>query len=138
MELLEKRVKSRFSHRQINLFCDYSFEDYVEAFKSFLSLPADFSDREYRQKWEKQIEVEPSYVCHLFSLIMSGTVSLSVVLSLCLSPSLCLVCLSVCLSVCCSPVQELSLNAKVRAALKSQYDTFPDIGSLKSFLVSAR
>ena len=135
MELLEKRVKSRFSHRQINLFCDYSFEDYVEAFKSFLSLPADFSDGEYRQKWEKQIEVEPSYVCHLFSLIMPGTVSLSVILSLCLSP---LLCLSVCLSVCCLPVQELSLNAKVRAALKSQYDTFPDIGSLKSFLVSAR
>lgn len=57
VELLEKRVKSRFSHRQINLFCDYSFEDYVQVFKSFLTLPVDFSDEEYRQEWEKQIEV---------------------------------------------------------------------------------
>ena len=63
VELLEKRVKSRFSHRQINLFCDYSFEDYVEAFKSFLSLPAGFSDREYRQKWERQIEVRNHILC---------------------------------------------------------------------------
>ena len=57
VELLEKRVKSRFSHRQINLFCDYSFEDYVQVFKSFLTLPVDFSDREYHQGWVKQIEV---------------------------------------------------------------------------------
>ena len=37
--------------------------------------------------------------------------------------------------ICCS--QELSLNAKVRAALRTEYDIHPDIGSLKSFLVSA-
>ena len=30
MELLEKRVKSRFSHRQIHLFNSETFEDYLE------------------------------------------------------------------------------------------------------------
>ena len=106
VELLEKRVKSRFSHRQINLFCDYSFEDYVEAFKSFLSLPAGFSDREYRQKWERQIEVWNHNLClmqytHLCFVYWSHgawlspfpvapSVCLSPSLYQCLSPSLCL------------------------------------------------
>ena len=148
VELLEKRVKSRFSHRQINLFCDYSFEDYVEAFKSFLSLPADFSDGEYRQKWERQIEVW-NHICALcnthiaFCLLTSCClgVRLSLSLHLCVFSLHHCICESlphsVCVLVCCFPMQELSLNAKVRAALRRQYDTHPDIGSLKSFLVSA-
>jgi len=35
LDLLEKRVKSRFSHRQIYLFNDYSFEKYLEMVKFF-------------------------------------------------------------------------------------------------------
>ena len=30
VELLEKRVKSRFSHRQIHLFNSEAFDDYLE------------------------------------------------------------------------------------------------------------
>ncbi len=57
IELLEKRVKSRFSHRQVNLFCDYSFEDYVGLFKSLLTLPAEFEDGQYREEWNRNLEV---------------------------------------------------------------------------------
>ncbi|KAI9280173.1 origin recognition complex subunit 4 C-terminus-domain-containing protein [Umbelopsis sp. AD052] len=39
MELLEKRVKSRFSHRQIYLYPPSSFGDFSSATKSVLSLP---------------------------------------------------------------------------------------------------
>ena len=36
LDLLEKRVKSRFSHRQIYLFNDYTFEKYSEMAKFFM------------------------------------------------------------------------------------------------------
>ncbi|RNA44947.1 origin recognition complex subunit 4 [Brachionus plicatilis] len=36
LDLLEKRIKSRFSHRQIYLFNDYSFETYMEMAKFFI------------------------------------------------------------------------------------------------------
>ena len=36
LDLLEKRVKSRFSHRQIYLFNDYSFDKYMEMGKFFI------------------------------------------------------------------------------------------------------
>lgn len=38
LDLLEKRIKSRFSHRQIYLFNDYSFETYIEMGKFFIQL----------------------------------------------------------------------------------------------------
>ena len=57
VELLEKRVKSRFSHRQINLFCDYSFEEYLALLQDLVSLPAEISDRGYRSAWERQLKV---------------------------------------------------------------------------------
>ncbi|KAK2548014.1 Cyclin-dependent kinase 2 [Acropora cervicornis] len=45
VELLEKRVKSRFSHRQIHLFNSETFEDYMLIVRSVLSLPSNFKDK---------------------------------------------------------------------------------------------
>ena len=57
VELLEKRVKSRFSHRQILLFPHTEFDDYVSLARSLLTLPDDFEDSQYRQRWRENIEV---------------------------------------------------------------------------------
>ncbi|KFQ52191.1 Origin recognition complex subunit 4, partial [Nestor notabilis] len=40
LELLEKRVKSRFSHRQIYLMNSFDFKQYIRIFKEQLALPA--------------------------------------------------------------------------------------------------
>ena len=58
-ELLEKRVKSRYSHRHLHLFPNYKFEDYIEIFKSLLHLPSTFKygTLTYRQDWNKHINV---------------------------------------------------------------------------------
>ncbi|XP_074652517.1 origin recognition complex subunit 4-like [Tubulanus polymorphus] len=54
-ELLEKRVKSRFSHRQIYLFNNFSFTEYCDIFERYLTLPADFTDKSYAKKWNSHI-----------------------------------------------------------------------------------
>ncbi|XP_063285472.1 origin recognition complex subunit 4 [Pelobates fuscus] len=56
MELLEKRVKSRFSHRQIHLLNSFSFSQYLEMFQNQLSLPPDFPDSRFGAEWNKNIE----------------------------------------------------------------------------------
>ncbi|XP_013785091.1 origin recognition complex subunit 4-like [Limulus polyphemus] len=56
IELLEKRVRSRFSHRQINLFNQYNFDDYMNIVKNLLQLPEDFSDFLQRNQWNGHIE----------------------------------------------------------------------------------
>ncbi|XP_052824856.1 origin recognition complex subunit 4 isoform X2 [Octopus bimaculoides] len=56
MELLEKRVKSRFSHRQILLFNKLSFKEYTEVFKNYLKLPKTFPDSKFVSKWNDSIE----------------------------------------------------------------------------------
>ncbi|CAF0767753.1 unnamed protein product [Brachionus calyciflorus] len=38
LDLLEKRIKSRFSHRQIYLFNEFSFETYIEMAKFFIQI----------------------------------------------------------------------------------------------------
>ena len=57
VELLEKRVKSRFSHRQIHLFNNLSFEEYTSVFASSLVLPSDFHDKTFRKEWNANITV---------------------------------------------------------------------------------
>lgn len=42
LELLEKRVKSRFSHRQIYLFPSTNFGQFIEIAKGTLTLPQDY------------------------------------------------------------------------------------------------
>ncbi|NWY57473.1 ORC4 protein, partial [Chionis minor] len=56
LELLEKRVKSRFSHRQIYLMNSFDFKQYIRIFKEQLSLPAEFPDESFAQKWNNNIQ----------------------------------------------------------------------------------
>ncbi|XP_072882263.1 origin recognition complex subunit 4 isoform X2 [Hemitrygon akajei] len=56
LELLEKRVKSRFSHRQIHLLNAFSFRQYMEVFQQQLSLPKEFPDGRFAQEWNQNIE----------------------------------------------------------------------------------
>ena len=56
IELLEKRVKSRFSHRQIHVFNTMDYQQYTELFKTLLSLPEDFTDKDYQQQWQQHLE----------------------------------------------------------------------------------
>uniref|UniRef100_A0A8C2EBJ8 Origin recognition complex subunit 4 n=1 Tax=Cyprinus carpio TaxID=7962 RepID=A0A8C2EBJ8_CYPCA len=55
LELLEKRVKSRFSHRQIHLFSSLSFAQYVDAVRAQLSLPPDFPDPKFSDDWNHSV-----------------------------------------------------------------------------------
>ncbi|XP_057599947.1 origin recognition complex subunit 4 isoform X3 [Hippopotamus amphibius kiboko] len=56
LELLEKRVKSRFSHRQIHLMNSFGFPQYLKIFKEQLSLPAVFPDKIFAEKWNENIQ----------------------------------------------------------------------------------
>nr|XP_060632368.1 origin recognition complex subunit 4 isoform X2 [Anolis sagrei ordinatus] len=56
LELLEKRVKSRFSHRQIHLVNSFDFKKYLNICKEQLSLPPEFPEKQFSQKWNKNIE----------------------------------------------------------------------------------
>ncbi|OPJ79697.1 origin recognition complex subunit 4 isoform X2 [Patagioenas fasciata] len=56
LELLEKRVKSRFSHRQIYLMNSFNFKQYMKIFKEQLSLPAEFPDESFGQKWNNNVQ----------------------------------------------------------------------------------
>jgi origin recognition complex subunit 4 len=44
LDLLEKRIKSRFSHRQIYLFNEYNFDQYLEYAKYFIRMDKNFMD----------------------------------------------------------------------------------------------
>uniref|UniRef100_A0A5F9DHB9 Origin recognition complex subunit 4 n=1 Tax=Oryctolagus cuniculus TaxID=9986 RepID=A0A5F9DHB9_RABIT len=57
LELLEKRVKSRFSHRQIHLMNSFGFPQYVKIFKEQLSLPAEFPDKVFAEKWNENVQM---------------------------------------------------------------------------------
>ncbi|NXQ23376.1 ORC4 protein, partial [Alaudala cheleensis] len=57
LELLEKRVKSRFSHRQIYLMNSFDFKEYIKIFKKQLSLPAEFPDESFAQKWNNNVQL---------------------------------------------------------------------------------
>uniref|UniRef100_A0A3Q1IG91 Origin recognition complex subunit 4 n=1 Tax=Anabas testudineus TaxID=64144 RepID=A0A3Q1IG91_ANATE len=56
LELLEKRVKSRFSHRQIHLLSSLTFSQYLERVRAQLSLPGSFPDSKFAQDWNGGIE----------------------------------------------------------------------------------
>ncbi|XP_048455526.1 origin recognition complex subunit 4 isoform X4 [Rhincodon typus] len=56
LELLEKRVKSRFSHRQIHLLNAFGFKQYVEMFQQQLILPKEFPDGRFAQEWNQNIQ----------------------------------------------------------------------------------
>ncbi|XP_022045000.2 origin recognition complex subunit 4 [Acanthochromis polyacanthus] len=56
LELLEKRVKSRFSHRQIHLLNSFGFPQYLQTVRTQLSLPDDFTDRGFAQDWNSSVQ----------------------------------------------------------------------------------
>lgn len=57
LELLEKRVKSRFSHRQIHLCPKFSMDDYVAIFRMYLQLPDSIdADADFISRWNSRVE----------------------------------------------------------------------------------
>nr|XP_033803217.1 origin recognition complex subunit 4 isoform X2 [Geotrypetes seraphini]XP_033803218.1 origin recognition complex subunit 4 isoform X2 [Geotrypetes seraphini]XP_033803219.1 origin recognition complex subunit 4 isoform X2 [Geotrypetes seraphini] len=56
LELLEKRVKSRFSHRQIHLLNSFNFQQYLKIFQEQLLLPVGFPDVCFAEKWNNNIQ----------------------------------------------------------------------------------
>ncbi|XP_043930800.1 origin recognition complex subunit 4 [Protopterus annectens] len=56
LQLLEKRVKSRFSHRQIHLLNSFNFQQYLKIFEEQLTLPEDFPDRRFSQEWNQNCQ----------------------------------------------------------------------------------
>ncbi|XP_065838892.1 origin recognition complex subunit 4-like [Oscarella lobularis] len=56
VELLEKRVRSRFSHQLISLFTRMPFDTYLDAFRECLKIPSDFSDDGFRSTWTSNLE----------------------------------------------------------------------------------
>ncbi|KAI1884908.1 hypothetical protein AGOR_G00214740 [Albula goreensis] len=56
LELLEKRVKSRFSHRQIHLLSPLGFQHYLSTARLQLSLPQDFPDCRFAEEWNASIK----------------------------------------------------------------------------------
>uniref|UniRef100_A0A6Q2Y9N8 Origin recognition complex subunit 4 n=1 Tax=Esox lucius TaxID=8010 RepID=A0A6Q2Y9N8_ESOLU len=67
LELLEKRVKSRFSHRQIHLLSSLSFRQYLDNVILQLSLPPDFADAKFFEEWNDSIK-NVSEVLHQVSV----------------------------------------------------------------------
>ncbi|KAG7313715.1 hypothetical protein KOW79_000064 [Hemibagrus wyckioides] len=57
LELLEKCVKSRFSHRQSHLLSSLTFRQYRDAFRSELTLQDDFPDSKFSQEWNLCVSV---------------------------------------------------------------------------------
>lgn len=57
LELFEKRVKSRFSHRQIHLLNGHTFSQYRSRVQSLLSLPQDFPDARFCQEWNASLKL---------------------------------------------------------------------------------
>ncbi|XP_034038045.1 origin recognition complex subunit 4 [Thalassophryne amazonica] len=56
LELLEKRVKSRFSHRQIHLLSSITFTQYLDRVRTQLSLPDGFTDTKFSREWNASIK----------------------------------------------------------------------------------
>ncbi|XP_061788384.1 origin recognition complex subunit 4 [Nerophis lumbriciformis] len=56
LELLEKRVKSRFSHRQIHLLSSLTFPQYLHRVRSQLSLSDGFPDRKFSEDWNDSVQ----------------------------------------------------------------------------------
>ncbi|KAL6115195.1 orc4 [Pungitius sinensis] len=56
LELLEKRVKSRFSHRQIHLLSSPTFAEYLGRVRTRLGLPDHFPDGRFAADWNASVE----------------------------------------------------------------------------------
>ncbi|XP_070550112.1 origin recognition complex subunit 4-like [Ptychodera flava] len=68
-ELLEKRMKSCFSHRQIHIFRSLTFEEYKEVFVKFLV----FQERKSMQQWNQHVKMS-----HVISELSEETMTVDV------------------------------------------------------------
>lgn len=57
IELLEKRVKSRFSHRQVYFLNNYNFDQYCDICMLYLTLDRKLPHRDYVKEWNSHIEM---------------------------------------------------------------------------------
>ncbi|XP_033096463.1 origin recognition complex subunit 4-like [Anneissia japonica] len=57
VELLEKRVKSRFSHRQIHVFNTLTFDQFMQVAEKKLQLPKDFKDKSFMKQWHENVKM---------------------------------------------------------------------------------
>jgi origin recognition complex subunit 4 len=57
IELLEKRVRSRFSNRQLSLSLPENFSQFSYVISKTLQLRDDFPDRSYSQEYQNHLEV---------------------------------------------------------------------------------
>ncbi|KAL8593462.1 hypothetical protein ACOMHN_000777 [Nucella lapillus] len=75
VELLEKRVRSRFSHRQIYLFDHMTLKDYTSLCVRYLSLDDNFPDSRFAERWNSHIQelVEQETVRNVISRQFSLT-----------------------------------------------------------------
>ncbi|XP_076091500.1 origin recognition complex subunit 4-like [Mytilus galloprovincialis] len=56
IELLEKRVKSRFSHRQVYFLNNYSYENFCDICMSYLKIESKPVRCDFIKEWNKQVE----------------------------------------------------------------------------------
>lgn len=56
VELLEKRVKSRFSHRQVHLFSNLTVEKYTALCSTYLSLDLTFPHKNFADQWNTNVQ----------------------------------------------------------------------------------
>lgn len=56
MQLLEKRVKSRFTHRLLHMVDNSEFSGYVEVARRVLCLPEGFDDGKFRDEWNDHVK----------------------------------------------------------------------------------
>lgn len=75
MGLLEKRVKSRFSHRMLHFFNKLNFEDYMRIVENILQLPIDFSSSLVRRNWNTHVKeiLQDKTVLNIFQRLYNIT-----------------------------------------------------------------
>ncbi|VDH93722.1 origin recognition complex subunit 4 [Mytilus galloprovincialis] len=64
IELLEKRVKSRFSHRQVYFLNNYSYENFCDICMSYLKIESKPVRCDFIKEWNKQVEVSSPFMGH--------------------------------------------------------------------------
>ncbi|CAO3646903.1 unnamed protein product [Cunninghamella echinulata] len=88
LDLLEKRVKSRFSHRQIFLFPPATFGDFVEMARDALIVPNDIADETFVTEFNQAVEnvFEDTSMAALLRRIFDITKDLRMFFKICFEP----------------------------------------------------
>ncbi|KAI8086083.1 origin recognition complex subunit 4 C-terminus-domain-containing protein [Halteromyces radiatus] len=88
LDLLEKRVKSRFSHRQIYLFPPATFGDFVEIARETLIVPEGLVDQDFTEKFNQAVKTvfEDSSMNTLLRRIFDITKDLRMFFKICFEP----------------------------------------------------